>query len=253
MGESSLGKVARSRPSRPCFVNSNVAARITRRWACAHEAPAWPTATLCGSRPRAPPERRRFPLRPSESLGVQSGEERAPRLLPPRPGAETSTRLRRLLQPRRRAARVPGTKRGQRGQQARASRRRGASGAVGGTGPRGAQTGSEASGAGMPPPLEGRSGGPRRRPWRCPAVEPAGSPAAEPRCRGRVRKGRWSGSAEAAARSEGHLGRPVRRESTVNRPTLWPTGSPGVAVSANRGPLCRDMGPTGTWGLAGSS
>lgn len=57
------------RPSRPCFVNSNVTARITWRWACALEVPAWPAATLCGSRLRAPPERRRPPRRQSGRRG----------------------------------------------------------------------------------------------------------------------------------------------------------------------------------------
>ena len=62
------------RPSRPCFVNSNVTARITWRWACALEVPAWPAATLCGSRPRAHLKGPGLPTVPGGSLGSAGAE-----------------------------------------------------------------------------------------------------------------------------------------------------------------------------------
>lgn len=85
------------------------------------------------------------------------------------------------------------------------------------------------------------------RPWRCPA-------GADTRRRARLRSRVavdvcvgpvvWLGRGRLQHRARGHLGARCG-ESTVNRPTLWPTGSPGVAVSARaRGDrFCKDMGP----------
>lgn len=188
-----------------------------------------------------------FPAAPWRGPGVSPGGEDATRLLPPRPGAETSTRLRRLLQPRAPCPpRVQG-QRGQRGQQTRQQGERGASGAVGGTGPpRPHRRGGGSQRDGMPPPLEGGSGGPRAAlavPCGCGTRRRARlrSRVAVDVCVGPVV---WLGRGRLQHRARGHLGARCG-ESTVNRPTLWPTGSPGVAVSARaRGDcFCKDMGP----------
>ena len=63
------------RLSHPTFVNKD----CVTAGACAPEVPAWPRATLCGSRPRALPERRRPPrCAPAGSVG-SAREERTRR------------------------------------------------------------------------------------------------------------------------------------------------------------------------------
>lgn len=195
--------------------------------------------------------------------GVSPGGEDAARLLPLRPGAETSTRLRRLLQPRAPCPPWVQGQRGQRGQQTLQQGERGASGAVGGTGPprphRGGG-GSQRDGAPEAPQTGRRepAGRDAADPWREEAVAPERPwrrpVGADTRGRARLRSRVavdvrvgpvvWLGRGRLQQGVRGHLGARCG-ESTVKRPTLGPTGSPGVAVSARaRGDrFCKDMGP----------
>ena len=112
---------------------------------------------------------------PRPGPGVSPGGEDTARLLlrlPPRPGAETSTRLRRPFQPR--APRPPGGQ-GQRGQCGQRGQRDGASGGNAvrvasrrDAAPEAPQRTREPAGRGCRSPLDGGSGGP----WREEAVAP---------------------------------------------------------------------------------
>lgn len=171
------------RPSRACFVNSKGTAGITWRWACVHEVPAWPGATLCSSHPRAPPKRPGPPrCAPAGSWGQPGrrghGTAAAAAAAPARSGDEHAAPAA-LPAPSPVPARGSGTARSVRTARTARRRQRGEcseSGQSAGRGPRGPSEEAGASGTGPRGPTLEEAGAQRdgdaEGPWREEAVAP---------------------------------------------------------------------------------